>query len=159
MADDSFPFEPKVTDSVTNHTKKKHRSFKETWEDKDILCTECGTVKIPAKGLTRQNISKLLSLKGNPTGWVMFFLMCMALFFAYTSWMFITAPAINCSNYSMLLIDSQGNINSNNQMPIIDETNLNILNLSEINNSYCQYSNPNAADYCQNISLQSNESI
>jgi hypothetical protein len=146
---------PKVTDSVTKPTKPKHRSFKETWLDVDEMCTECGAVKVPAKGLTRQNVDRLLSFKGNSTGWVMFFLMCMALFFAYTTWSFIVAPPLNCSNASSLLIDQQTNLNLN-QMPALE---LNDLNVSDLNTS-CQNNNPNASDYCTNfaISLETNES-
>jgi len=101
--------------------KKPKLSFKEQWSQVDELCPNCGAVKVPAKGLNKQNLKKLFSIKGTPEGWVMFFLLCACLFFANLSWDLMTTP-VNCSNASIIVNDQQSqlNLNSNNQMPIID---------------------------------------
>ena len=129
----------------------KKKTFKEKWLETDICCEHCGSVTQPAKGFTRQNIDRLLSLKGDPTNWIMFFLLCMCLFFAYTSYSFMTTP-INCTNASTLLTQQQNNINGNNQMP-----DLNNITLPILNTSYCQTYDPNSSTYCQNITFYENE--
>jgi hypothetical protein len=150
MTDDSFPFEPEIT-SFNNNSKinhKKHLSFKEQWGQVDELCSECGSVKVPAKGITKQNIKKLLSIKGTPEGWVMFFLLCACLLFANLSWDLMTTP-VNCSNASIIINEQQSqlDLNSNNQMPIID--------FEKINNTDIM---PNNTGLGINDSKESNES-
>jgi hypothetical protein len=127
--------------------------FKEDWIKEDTLCGECGAVKTPATGLTRQNVKRLFSLKGTYMGWIMFFLMAVALFFAYTTYTVITAP-VNCTNVSTLLSQEQQNVlNLYNQMPLIALENLS-LGL-DINTSYCQIDDPNSSTYCQDLNFTS----
>lgn len=139
---------------LPNTGKRKHIPFKEQWEQVDEICPTCNKVSKEAKGITRQNIKRLFSFKGDPMSWVMFLLICAMLFFANLSWDLMTTP-VNCSNASNIILVDGSNLNSNNQMPIIG---LDDLNLSDINKSYCQYTNPDASDYCQNITLVGNDS-
>ena len=44
---------------------KQLKSFKEKWEEEDILCPHCKQVTSQAKGITRQNIKRLLIPKFN----------------------------------------------------------------------------------------------
>ena len=152
--DNKYSYMPNNISNTTAAVKSKHLPFKEQWKQVDETCISCGAVTKQAKGITQQNINRLLSFKGNTQGWVMFFLLCVALFFAYTSYSFLTTP-INCTNASTLISQQQSpQINYLNQMPII-----NISNLPITNNSYCQYTNPDISTFCQNLSFESNESI
>jgi len=137
--DDTKPASDKTT------TKTKRLSFKEQWEEVDQLCPDCGSIKKPAKGLTKQNIKRLFSFKGTPTGWIIFFLMCAALFFANLSYSLMMAP-INCSDVSNIVTDSRENINGNNQMPIISEQDY--LENTNISTESCQSEDQNTSDDC-----------
>lgn len=57
--------------------------IKENWEKVDEVCSSCGQVTKQAKGITRQNIKKLFSIKFTYTEFLITFMLIMILVLAY----------------------------------------------------------------------------
>jgi hypothetical protein len=56
--------EEKPNEEEQNKTpvkKQKKNNFKENWLKEDILCGECGKVKVKQRGLTKQNLKRLIT--------------------------------------------------------------------------------------------------
>ena len=54
--------------------------FLSQWNKEDELCPQCSNILKPAKGLNRQNIKRLFSLKGNPKMILVYLLMALFIF-------------------------------------------------------------------------------
>lgn len=57
--------------------------IKENWEKVDECCPQCGQVTKQAKGITRQNIKRLFSIKFNYTEFLITFMLIMILVLAW----------------------------------------------------------------------------
>lgn len=57
--------------------------FKENWEKVDEVCPSCGQVTKRQRGITRQNIKRLFSLKVTYTEFLITFMLIMILILAY----------------------------------------------------------------------------
>lgn len=73
--------------------KEKSMKFKEQWQQVDKTCPTCGQVTIPAKGLTKQNIRRLISPKAifEPQNLTITILMIIALFLAAQNYMVVNS--------------------------------------------------------------------
>lgn len=68
----------------TNETKKPRASFKERWLETDKLCPHCGQVTERVRGLNKQNLKRLFSLKMSMNDYITFFIIIMILFAAWS---------------------------------------------------------------------------
>jgi hypothetical protein len=66
-----------------NSKAKVKKPFKErfldSWNRVDKKCDHCGAVSVPAVGLNRQNMKRLISFSTNPTDWIVLFMIIMVL--------------------------------------------------------------------------------
>ena len=122
-----------VGSSNTTNKKPIKKSFKERWGETDELCPTCGAVTKEVKGLTRQNIKRLLSFRFDSQSLIIFFLMCMALAFAYTTYIYMTS-SINCSNVTNIIDPSLNKDLLNTQLYNINLTG-NITNVGAYSNN------------------------
>lgn len=60
--------------------------IKDNWEKVDEVCLSCGQVTKQAKGITRQNIKRLFSIKFNYTEFLITFMLIMILVLAWAYW-------------------------------------------------------------------------
>jgi len=57
--------------------------WKQNWDKKDVLCSQCGTITLPAKGINKQNMRRLFIGKPSMYDWIFFFIIVATLFMAY----------------------------------------------------------------------------
>jgi hypothetical protein len=98
-------------------------NFKENWERRDELCPTCGSVVKQAKGINRQNLKRLVSLR-KPTYTEVIVLTFLLLFFL-TTLAYRTDTEV-CRAYVQRNIAYWDNLtNGTFSIPFLEETNIN----------------------------------
>lgn len=81
--ENSDPIENPIESNEGSEKKSVGERFKDKWNSEDETCKRCGQVTKISRGLTKQNVKRLIGLKIKMSDFLVLVMLCLVLFLAY----------------------------------------------------------------------------